>query len=116
MQRAGQAETTMESCAPQSKVAVSLRFEGLNCARSGHELCLRSSRFVAGRRLAASGELARNADLAQLGSPPERNSRTELGTPKAPLAAHHQAFKNHPLSVDTHFRVVHFDAVGHKEG
>lgn len=35
--------------------------------------------------------------------------------PKPPLAARHQTFKNHPLFVNTHFRVVHLDAVGHKE-
>ncbi|MBX4952682.1 hypothetical protein ABID08_000314 [Rhizobium binae] len=33
-----------------------------------------------------------------------------------PFAGHHQTFKNRPLSVDTYLRVVHFDAVGHKEG
>jgi hypothetical protein len=38
LQRARQAETTMESCAPQSKVVVSLRFEGLNCANTGHRM------------------------------------------------------------------------------
>ena len=79
----------------------------------------RNDRFGAGRRLAASGELAGNADLAQLqfGSPPERHfsNRTGPFRRSPPLAARHQTFKNHPLFVNTHFRVVHLDAVGHKE-
>ncbi|API55786.1 hypothetical protein BMW22_30510 (plasmid) [Rhizobium leguminosarum] len=67
-----------------------------------------------GRRLAAYGELARNADLAQLhfGSPPDRTGHFRRGPARRPSPD----VQEPPLFVDSHFRVVHLDAVGHKEG